>query len=55
MVGHTDEGSTSSDDLENVYDGKTNLESTGSYNVEGNNNSVHQDDRITNLAVQRKK
>ena len=47
MVNDTDEGSKSSDDLENFFDRIGKLESTGSDNVEGDNNSViHQYDKM---------
>ena len=51
MIDDTDEGSRSSDNLEDVQDGITNLESTGMNNVEGNFNSVH----LYELAIQREK
>ena len=41
-VNGTDEGSKSLVDLENVYDGITSFEPTGSNSVEGDDNSVHQ-------------
>ena len=48
IVDDTDEGSMNSDNIENVYDGIINLESTGSDNGEGDNNPVHQlYDRMT--------
>ena len=40
IVDNTDEGYMSSDDLENVNHGITNLESTGLDNAEGNNARV---------------
>ena len=47
MVEDTDERSKNSDDLVNINERISNLESTGSDNVEGDNNSVHQDYRTT--------
>ena len=51
MIDDTDEGSRSSDNLEDVQDGITNLESTGMNNVESNFNSVH----LYELTIQREK
>ena len=42
-----DEESKSSDDLENVYNGIQNLESTTLDNVEGSHGPVHQYNRMT--------
>ena len=39
MVDSTDQGSKSSDDLENVYDGIKYLETTGSDNVRDDNST----------------
>ena len=47
VVDDIDEVSKSSDDLENVYDGIQNLESTTLDNVEGNHGPVHQYTRMT--------
>ena len=47
MVDDIDGGDTSSDDLQNVYDGMKHLESTGLDDVEGDNNPVHQYDGMT--------
>ena len=46
MVDDTDEGSKSSNDLKKVDDDTKNLESTGSGNVECDNNYARQDDRM---------
>ena len=53
MVDDIDEGSTSSDDFKNVYDGIQDLESTVSDSVESNHNPVHQYDRMTPLRSRR--
>ena len=47
MVDDIDEGSRSSDDLENVYDRIRNLESTTLDDVEGSHCPVHQYNRMT--------
>ena len=47
MIDDTDEGRKSSDNLENVDGVMRNLESTGSDNVEGGKESIHQYDRMT--------
>ena len=47
MVDDAGEESKSSDDLENVYDGIQNLESTALDNVEGSHGPVHQYNRMT--------
>ena len=47
MVDDIDEESKSSDDLENIYDGIQNLESTTLDDGEGNHGPVHQYNRMT--------
>ena len=47
MVDDIDEGSKSSDDLQNIYDGVQNLESTTLDNIEGNHSPVHEYNRMT--------
>ena len=47
MVDDIDEESKSSDDLENVYDGIQNLESTTLDYVEGSHGPLHQYNRMT--------
>ena len=47
MVVGIDEGSESSDDLKNEYDGTQNVKTTGSDNVEDDDEVKNQDDTLT--------